>query len=235
MARSYDIADLMTSDGEYITDNVRRKINGNFRRLAQMVGRDVPAAERNQIASTVAGIVEGILDNRLPEIEASILDDAYPVGSVIVTSTASDPRLSHGIWERVGGGRYVLAAGDGIPVLNEGGEAEFTIAEVNLPALSHEVEVASAGSHVHVMSRAVIDTGSFHDASGAKTLPNTSNVNYKNTPMDLGQFFQSGAGLTTSAGSHAHEATVADHGSEEPEPIPLNPEYISLLFYRRTA
>lgn len=234
MARSYDIADLMTSDGEYITDNVRRKINGNFRRLAQMVGRDVPAAERNQIASTVAGIVEGILDNRLPEIEASILDDAYPVGSVIVTATSSDPRLSHGTWERIGDGRYVLAAGGDVAAMDEGGDAGFTISETNLPLLSHEVEVASVGAHTHIMSRAVIDTGVYHDASGAKSLPPIG-ADMKNTPFDLGQFFRSGSGLTASAGAHTHEVTISDHGSEEPEPISLNPEYISLLFYRRTA
>lgn len=238
MAKSYDIADLMTSDGEYLTDQVRRKINGNFRRVLQIMQSELPSQQQQSTVTVVTQIAtqitEDILDARLPEVRAELFDDLCPVGSVIVTATSSDPRLSHGTWEQVGGGRYVLAAGGGVPVLDEGGESEFTISEENLPALSHEVEVASAGAHAHVMSRAVIDTGAYHDASGAKSIPGLG-ADMKNTPFDLGQFYRSNSGLTTSAGSHAHEVTVADHGSEEPEPIPLNPEYISLLFYRRTA
>lgn len=233
MARSYDIADLMTSDGEYITDNVRRKINGNFRRLAQMVGRDVPAAERNQIASTVAGIVEGILDRVLPEMRDELLDQLAPVGSVIVTYTSSDPRLSHGTWEQVGSGRYIRAAGSGVTVGDEGGSPEVEIAEANLPLLEHSVEVASAGSHTHIMSRAVVDTGAYHDASGAKSLPPLG-ADMKNTPFDLGQF-GGNTGRDASSGAHTHTVTIEPHGSEEPEPVAIEPEYVALLFYRRTA
>ena len=230
MAKSYDIADLMTSDGEYLTDQVRRKINGNFRRVLQIMQSELPSQQQQSTVTVVTQIAtqitEDILDARLPEVRAELFDDLCPVGSVIVTATSSDPRLSHGTWEQVGGGRYVLAAGGGVPVLEEGGEAEFTIAEVNLPALSHEIEVASAGSHAHGANRTVYDYGSYHNAGTNKSIPSVGNN--ANTPFDLYT-------TTKSAGSHAHEATVSDHGSEEPEPIPLNPEYISLLFYRRTA
>lgn len=233
MARSYDIADLMTSDGEYITDSVRRKINGNFRRICQMMQKELPSQQQQQITSAVAGIVDGILDRALPEMRDELLDQLAPVGSVIVTYTSSDPRLSHGTWEQVGSGRYIRAAGSGVAVGDEGGSAEVEIAEGNLPLLEHSVEVASAGSHTHVMPRAVVDTGAYHDASGAKSLPGLG-ADMKNTPFDLGQFAGS-TGSTWGGGAHTHTVTIEPHGSEEPEPVAIEPEYVALLFYRRTA
>lgn len=223
----------MTSDGEYITDQVRRKINGNFRRICQMMQKELPSQQQQQIASAVTGIVNGILDNVLPEMRNELFDQLAPVGSVIVTYTSSDPRLSHGTWEQVGSGRYIRAAGSGVAVGDEGGSPEIEIAEGNLPLLEHTAEVASAGSHTHIMSRAVVDTGAYHDASGAKSLPPLG-ADKKNTPFDLGQF-GGNTGRDASSGAHTHTVTIEPHGSEEPEPVAIEPEYVALLFYRRTA
>ena len=81
MARSYDIADLMTSDGEYLTDQVRRKINGNFRRILQLMQTELPASEKLAIQNTVRTIAESvtnsILDERLPELEEELRDELY--------------------------------------------------------------------------------------------------------------------------------------------------------------
>lgn len=144
MARSYDIADLMTSDGEYITDNVRRKINGNFRRILRIMQQELPSQERQQIANTVTIIVGNILDQRIPEIMDDLMDDAYPIGSVIVTATASDPRLSHGTWQQVGGGRYIRAAGGGIGVMDTGGTDEIELLPENIPAQAVTVPVVES-------------------------------------------------------------------------------------------
>lgn len=177
MARSYDIADLMTSDGEYITDSVRRKVNGNFRRIVQMVQTELPSQQQADLANSVAVIVDGILENRLPEMRDELLDDMLPVGSVIVTASSSDPRLSHGTWQRVGAGRYVRAAGDGIQVLEEGGSNVLT--EANVPPLLKTEGYSFAGD------------GSLK--------------------------------------------AVQDVKYDTVEAEPFEPEYIALLFYRRTA
>lgn len=176
LAKSYDIADLMTSDGEYITDSVRRKINGNFRRILQIMQQELPSQERQQVVASVTAIVDGLLEQRLSEMMDQLYDDAYPVGSVIVTSTSSDSRLSHGSWEPVGGGRYVLAAGDGIPVMDEGGMSEYTLTPGNLPATA--------------------------------------------APMSYAE------GDVAISNLEAGDAV---------EPVPIEPEYIALLFYRRIA
>lgn len=178
MARSYDIADLMTSDGEYLTDQVRRKINGNFRRILQIMRQELPGQERQQIVSAVTSIVDDLFDQKLQEMMAQLMDDAYPVGSVIVTATSSDPRLSHGSWEQVGGGRYVRAAGGGIPVMDEGGSDGLMLSMDELP-----------------VSKAEILTASGDDAAFQLV-----------TPINTDQ-----------------------------QPVPIEPEYIALLFYRRIA
>ena len=147
MARSYDIADLSTSDGEYITDNVRRKINGNFRRICQMMRQELPSQQSVQIANTVAVIVQNILDQRIPEIQRDLYDDLLPIGSVIVTYTSSDPRLSHGTWQQVGNGRYVRAAGDGTAAGDTGGESEITLTEENMPYGTDKMAGLGAGTY----------------------------------------------------------------------------------------
>lgn len=166
----------MTNDGEYVTDSVRRKINGNFKRILQIMQQEMPSQERQQVASTVAAIVDGLFEQKLPEMMSQLMDGAYPVGSVIVTATSSDPRLSHGSWEQVGGGRYVRAAGDGTPVMDEGGMSEYTLSPGNIPAAA--VQMSYAEGDVAI-----------------------SNL----------------------------------EAGDSVEPVPIEPEYIALLFYRRIA
>lgn len=140
MARSYDIAQLMTNDGEYLTDQVRRKINGNFSRLLQLMQTELPRQQQQSLVNSVTSIVEGALDERLPEMREGLFDELAPVGSVIVTWTSADPRLSHGTWQQVGSGRYIRAAGGGIGVADTGGSNEVEIAGGNLPIAETEAQ-----------------------------------------------------------------------------------------------
>ena len=153
MARSYDIADLMTSDGEYITDNVRRKINGNFRRVLQLLDAEVPAQQSKQIAVSVTALVDSLFDQRLPEMRDQLIDELCPVGSVIVTAAASDPRLSHGTWQQIGGGRYVRAAGGDIEAMSTGGSDEVSIQDANLPVAEIRPTVSEQADPVTVLDR----------------------------------------------------------------------------------
>ena len=144
MARSYDIADLMTSDVEDITDSVRRQINGNFRRVLQLLDSEVPVQQSKQIAASVTSLVNSLFEQRLPEMRNELIDELCPVGSIIVTASASDPRLSRGSWQQVGGGRYVRAAGGGVEVMGTGGSN--LIAADELPDHAHAVASFAAGA-----------------------------------------------------------------------------------------
>ena len=145
MARSYDIAELMTNDGEYITDNVRRKINGNFRRILQLMQQELPSQERQVVVATVNTAVENALEAQLPRMLDELFDRAYPVGSVIVCTSASDSRLSVGSWQQIGSGRYIRAAGGDVAVMDTGGSDSVTLTSANIPVNGGASETGSSG------------------------------------------------------------------------------------------
>lgn len=184
MARSFDIASFEPGDG-VLNEQLRRKLNGNFRRVCEMVGTESPAVVTETATSSVMEQVPGVverevsdyMDAHLEDILSSALDRSWPVGSVIVTSTASDPRLSHGTWQQVGSGRYVRAAGNGVPVMSGGGASEVTLTVGQMPY---------------------------------------------------------GSGLSDAVGSGQSAVPVIDQGHAQ-DPVPVEPEYLALLFYRRVS
>lgn len=148
MARSFDIASFDPSDG-ILNEQLRRKLNGNFSRLCAMIGTESPTVVKGDLTDSLRGwatqfvaqYVDGRVDQVVGQAVDRALDEAYPVGSVVVTTTASDPRLSRGRWQQVGSGRYVRAAGDGVPVMAEGGGN--LIEASMLPDHTHDVPVRS--------------------------------------------------------------------------------------------
>ena len=82
MARSYDIAEIMTSDGG-LNEQVRRKINLNFRRVVEIATREKSASDVAMLGSKIQDIVESYVDSILPdiiqEVEESSFDHMYPV------------------------------------------------------------------------------------------------------------------------------------------------------------
>lgn len=177
LARSLDIASLEPSDG-ILTEQLRRKINRNFQRLASMVTVEQPAAQSDQTASQVRQLVTDILGQEVPGILADALDAAYPVGSVLVTWSSSDPRLSRGRWQQVGSGRYVRAAGEGVAVGDEGGSSELSLTPRQIPASTTEL-------------------------------------------------------IPAAEGEEPAEVLVPADSAEDP--VPFEPEWVALLFYRRVA
>lgn len=135
-----DIASFEPGDG-VLNEQLRRKLNGNFRRVCEIMGTESPAVVVDTATANVMEQVPGVVEREvsdymeahLEDILGKAMDRSWPVGSVIVTSTASDPRLSHGTWQQVGAGRYVRAAGDGVPVMSGGGSSEVTLSVAQMP------------------------------------------------------------------------------------------------------
>ena len=152
MARSFDIATFDPGDG-VLNEQLRRKLNGNFQRLCSLVGTESPVVVRGEVtqsvqewakgwvAEYVGDYFESHLRQVIDEAVSESFDSAYPIGCVVVTTTASDPRLARGTWQQVGAGRYVRAAGDGVPVMSEGGSDLIELSM--LPDHTHEVPVHS--------------------------------------------------------------------------------------------
>lgn len=187
MARSMDIASFEPGDG-VLNEQLRRKLNGNFRRVCEMVGTESPAVVSSDVVDDVMSRVPTVVNEaieawvsaNLQTILDGSFDRAYPVGCVVVTSTSSDPRLSRGTWQQVGAGRYVRSAGNGVPVMSEGGSGE------------------------HLLSRDEMPDPCFNNAIQAGTGEVGFNV--------MQPYYQS-----------------------EQRPVPIEPEYVALLFYRRVA
>lgn len=252
MARSFDIASFDPSDG-ILNEQLRRKLNSNFSRLCAMIGTESPTVVKGDLTDSIrdwtAKFVSDYFDAHVDQIvEQAVdqaLDDAYPIGSVVVTASSSDPRLSHGTWEQVGGGRYVRAAGDGVHVLDEGGSSEVGIALANLPAHthaatatastagshSHEASCGSAGSHSH-------EIGASSDGTHGETTTVSAGGSRTHAVSIQADGAHSHAIDVEASGDHTHSISVtvkAGGGSDDPRPIEVEPEYVALLFYRRVA
>lgn len=181
-----DIASFEPGDG-VLNEQLRRKLNGNFRRLCEMVGTESPSVVASGVADEVMSQVPPVVNEaveawasaNLQTILDSSFDRSYPVGCVVVTTTASDPRLSRGRWQQVGAGRYIRAAGAGVPVMAEGGSGE------------------------HMLSRDEMPDPCF------------------DSTMQAGR------------GEAGFDVMQPYHQSEQ-RPVPIEPEYLALLFYRRT-
>lgn len=252
MARSFDIASFDPSDG-ILNEQLRRKLNGNFSRLCAMIGTESPTvvkgdltdAIRDWTAKFVADYFSAHVDQIVERAVDQALDDAYPVGSIVVTASSSDPRLSHGTWEQVGGGRYVRAAGGGVAALEEGGSSEVGIGLSNLPAHTHAATAtaSTAGSHTHEASCGSAG-GHSHDMSASSDGSHSGTSTVSAGGSRDREVPTKSAGAHThaieieAAGSHSHTVSVtvkAGGGSDDPRPIGIEPEYVALLFYRRVA
>jgi len=88
--------------------------------------------------------------------QADILNFAYPVGSIKITTTAENPgNTIGGIWERWGNGRFPLAVDEN--------NADFATAEVTGGEKEHTLTVAELPSHTHDVTIPVsaTDTSTF--------------------------------------------------------------------------
>ena len=103
-------------------------------------------------------------DEKLNYLYSQLQDTAsklYPVGSVYISFSATDPStLFGGTWTRLKD-RMLMASGDSYTPNTTGGSATKTIAVSNLPAHnhtvnasthSHSVTTAGAGGHTHTAS-----------------------------------------------------------------------------------
>jgi len=113
MARTLEMADLMTSDG--LQEMARKKLNGNFRRMAAYVQQLSQTTAEGTLDDAVRQTEEWVEETVVPSVVRDVLAEVYeamwPVGCVIVSESASDARCSLvGKWSQVGSGKYVRFA-----------------------------------------------------------------------------------------------------------------------------
>ena len=127
----------------------------------------------------------------------SVASLIYPVGSVYISLTSTDPSLLFGgTWSRLKD-TFLLANGDTYPANSTGGSATKTITVSNLPAHNHTVN--SAGAHTHTATTAS-NGAHTHSATAAS---NGSHTHSASTASN-GAHTHKVSGETESAGNHSH-------------------------------
>ena len=143
----------------------------------------------------------------------------YPVGSIYMSTSSTDPKnLFGGTWERIQD-RFLLCAGSSYSAGSTGGSASVTLTSSQIPGHTHSFSAtsgATTASHTHSFSATSggVSTGHKHDWSGTTSSAGSHTHTLKGygAVLDKGSTgwrFGSGGGSTASgivnsAGGHTH-------------------------------
>lgn len=112
-----------------------------------------PVALVNAIQRTFAFSVNGNVPNASGAVTAVRPIDAWPIGSIFITASSSDPAtlLGGGTWVQIQG-KYLLASSSSYTAGNTYGSMTKTLVTANIPNHTHGFTTGSAGSHSHTAS-----------------------------------------------------------------------------------
>lgn len=101
-----------------------------------------------------SGVVQQIKDlvTRVTNLDNSLIDRIYPVGSIYMSMVDTNPAtlLGGGTWEQLPTGRCIIGAnGTDYNAGDTGGSATRTLSVDNLPAHTHNNTLAAGGGHSH--------------------------------------------------------------------------------------
>ena len=155
-------------------------------------------------------------------LDINVLDKIYPVGSVYVSVTETNPHATlGGKWTLLNAGKYIKAAGDSFAGGSMGGSNSVSLGVNNIPNHTHGAIIYGDGSHKHEMTsryRCEYGNGGFSDGfQPAVTYGNNSSLY---NCMSL-------------AGTHSHGISISATGAGEA--FTVQPEYLALYFWRRDS
>ena len=194
-----------------------------------------PAALANAIQRTFAFSVNGNVPNASGAVTAVRPIDAWPVGSLFMTFSNTNPAtlLGGGTWTQIKG-KYLLAANTGDTV---DGTTTVGAMTKNVPLVSHThtFTTASNGAHTHTATTAsngahthtrgtmdikgrignvdgsgVSSTGAFYRSGTSGKLMNDSGDADPNVYFEASRNW---SGSTSSNGAHTHTLTTSSNGA----------------------
>ena len=134
-----DVA-INITDGEFYAvkdyDEIGVSINGS----------EEPALTREELAKKIAELEKIVSDNK-SELENKInsnFDKIYPVGSIYISTSSTNPSTIYGgTWERYGQGKTLVGLNESeteFSTINKiGGEKTHTLSVAEIPSHSHEI------------------------------------------------------------------------------------------------
>ena len=197
-----------------------------------------------------AGLYEGFQVALEIFFKTKMFDTIYPVGSIYIITSATNPSVLFGIgtWERVGAGRGLIDAGAGILAGSTGGNDAHTLTVNEMPAHTHSAQVSEAGGHTHTRGSMTItgffgaglytryfvnESGAFYatDVGGTKGMDDGGSMkSHYQINFDAAR---SWSGETSYAGQHSHAVAVGTAGGGQS--FSLRNPYLAVYIWKRTA
>lgn len=164
------------------------------------------------------------------KIEVTNISKIYPVGSIYMSVTSTNPATLFGIgtWQALPAGRVLLAQGRSdwgttYNINDTGGEVNHTLTQNEMPVHGHSGSANTSGStHTHTLS-----LNQRHGKDGA----------WQSTPFfsngDTGSSGQRVTATLSAAGSHTHGISINNAGGGQPHNN-MQP-YLVVYMWKRTA
>ena len=144
------------------------------------------------------------------------IDDIYPVGSIYMNVNATSPStLFGGTWERINGG-FLVAADSNHPAGSTGGRSAVTLTAQNIPQMTGYLGY-SDGGYVprNGEARSVIK----HQDNGGDAIDGTDRSGYLSDRVPDGYY----------------GSPLVRMGTASPSSISIEPPYLAVYMWRRTA
>lgn len=174
-------------------------------------------------------------------VAKQILNKAYPVGSIFITLSNTNPSETlGGEWRHVAEGRCLVgvSAERDITLRKTGGNITTTINEENLPPHTHAINITAntseSGNHNH-------DSGwgeASKDSARYGIRPDPTNPNIRNKYGSADSDWDNFAYQTSTDGNHSHTVTVTGNTSamtRNANPINVENPYLGVYMWERIA
>ena len=151
-----------------------------------------PAALTNAIQRAFAFSVNGNVPNASGAVTAVRPIDAWPVGSIFITMSNTNPAtlLGGGTWEQIQG-KYLLASSSSYTAGETYGSMTKTLTVANLPVHTHNFTTGSAGAHTHTASTG--SAGNHSHTRGTMNITGTYDFAYDYDAVSYRNNFCNGA------------------------------------------
>lgn len=166
------------------------------------------------------------------------LDKVYPVGSIYMSMSATEPgTLFGGTWSKIEGRFLYAVEADSVPTGTTGGNANVSLSSDNIPSHSHSVSLStsSSGSHNHEPrnGNSFVTCDSSSDSfSRAGTAFNASGNPCITAPDSS---IQSSGYYTANGGSHTHTVRGNTESTGSGSSFSIMPPYMAVNCWQRTA
>lgn len=186
-----------------------------------------------------------------------IVDFIYPVGSLFISTTSTNPSTYlGGTWERWGQGRVPISVSDTDSDFNAanktGGEKTHILSTDEMPSHLHAkgtLATSSAGAHEHNVSGTAVSAGTHthkgwnrnvysgggNHAALVTTGTSSSSATQKDVASSAGAHEHSVSGTAASAGNHSHTISGSTASAGSGNAHNNMPPYITCYMWKRTA